>query len=144
MKYSECGKESVRHQFDAFCKKALKWESRDIDRQKFWRDQSEVSIYELTYERNGWLSSVEEYPSDSSHFVVQGFDISIKNDQLAEALKTLSTDRREIVLLAYFLDMTDPEIAELLHIVRQTVQYRRVKSLKDLRKRMEASHEEHE
>ena len=44
-------------------------------------------------------------------------------------------DKRDIVLLAYFLDMTDQEIADKLDMVRRTVQYKRAQSLKELKKR---------
>ena len=43
-------------------------------------------------------------------------------------------DRRDIVLLAYFLDMTDQEIADKLDMVRRIVQYKRAQSLKELKK----------
>ena len=51
----------------------------------------------------------------------------------------LPDDRRDIVLLAYFLDMTDREIAEKLDMVRRTVQYKRTQSLKELKKEMEVT-----
>lgn len=84
-------------------------------------------------------SIIKEYPPDSSYFKVHEFDISIKDEQLEDTLMALFNDKREIVLRAYFLKMSDPEIAELFPIVRQTVQYHRVRSLEELRKRMEAA-----
>ena len=48
-------------------------------------------------------------------------------------------DKRDIVLLAYFLDMTDQEIADKLDMVRRTVQYKRTQSLKELKKEMEVT-----
>ena len=71
-----------------------------------------------------------------------GFEISIKDELLAEALKTLPQDRREIILLSYFLGMTDPEIAEHLNLVRRTVAYRRTSTLQALKKCMEEKADE--
>ena len=48
-------------------------------------------------------------------------------------------DKRDIVLLAYCLDMTDQEIADKLDMVRRTVQYKRAQSLKELKKEMEVT-----
>lgn len=48
-------------------------------------------------------------------------------------------DKRDIVLLAYFLDMTDQEIADKLDMVRRTVQYKRAQTLKELKKEMEVT-----
>ena len=83
------------------------------------------------------LCAMDEYPSDHFHFDVQGYDIAVENEKLAEALNALSDSKRDIVLLAYFLDMTDQEIADKLNLVRSTVQYRRASSLKEMKQRME-------
>lgn len=83
------------------------------------------------------LYVLDEYPSDQFLFDVLGYDIAVKNERLADALGSLSDDKRDIVLLAYFLDMTDQEIADKLNVVRRTVQYRRASSLKEMKKRLE-------
>ncbi|MEF2715126.1 MAG: sigma factor-like helix-turn-helix DNA-binding protein, partial [Bacteroides uniformis] len=44
-----------------------------------------------------------------------------KNELLAEALNALPERKRDIILLSYFLDMSDAEIGELLNVVRTTV-----------------------
>ena len=49
----------------------------------------------------------------------------------------LSDEKRSILLLSYFLDMTDREIADKLNMVRGTVQRRRILSLKEMKRRME-------
>ena len=63
--------------------------------------------------------------------------MAIENEDLANALTVLPDDKRDIVLLAYFLDMTDQEIADKLDMVRRTVQYKRTQSLKELKKELE-------
>ena len=80
---------------------------------------------------------LDEYPSEQTHFHVQGYTIPIRSEILANALVKLSEKKRDIILLAYFLDMTDQEIADKLDMVRYTVQRRRAKSLKELKKKME-------
>ena len=77
--------------------------------------------------------------ADQTHFHVQGYDVAIENENLANALTVLPDDKRDIVLLAYFLDMTDQEIADKLDMVRRTVQYKRAQSLKELKKEMEVT-----
>jgi len=83
------------------------------------------------------LYALDEYPSEAIHFDVQGYDIAIGNEKLANALASLPDDKRDIVLLAYFLDMRDQEIADKLNLVRSTVQYRRASSLKEMKQRLE-------
>jgi DNA-directed RNA polymerase specialized sigma24 family protein len=49
-----------------------------------------------------------------------GHDIAISDEQLVKVLNELPPDRRDIILLAFFLGMIDREIAEQLDLVRQT------------------------
>ena len=48
---------------------------------------------------------------------MSGFDVLVKNELLAEALNALPERKRDIILLSYFLDMSDAEIGELLNVV---------------------------
>ncbi len=76
---------------------------------------------------------MDEYSTDSHHFIVMGYDVAVKDDLISAALASLPEQKRDIILLAYFLDMTDQEIGETLNMVRRTVQYQRTSSLKQLK-----------
>lgn len=132
-------KKTVRHQFDSFCRKVLREEARDYERHIAWRSNHEISLSELSEERVRQMYVLDRYPSEQIHFHVQGYNVTIENENLANALMVLSGDKRDIVLLAYFLDMTDQEIADTLDMVRRTVQYKRARSLKELKKEMEVT-----
>ena len=67
-------------------------------------------------------------------FDVLGESVGVSDCELAEALRTLSTDKRDIVLMSYFYDMTDREIAQLLKKTRRTVAYQREATIQKLRK----------
>ena len=137
MELTPSQKKTVRHQFDSFCRKVLREEARDYERHIAWRSNHEVSLSELSEEQERQMYVLDEYPSEQTHFHVQGYDVAIENEDLANALTVLPDDKRDIVLLAYFLDMTDQEIADKLDMVRRTVQYKRAQSLKELKKEME-------
>ena len=139
MELTPSQKKTVRHQFDSFCRKVLREETRDYERHIAWRSNHEVSLSELSEERVRQMYVLDRYPSEQIHFHVQGYNVTIENENLANALMVLSGDKRDIVLLAYFLDMTDQEIADMLDMVRRTVQYKRARSLKELKKEMEVT-----
>lgn len=128
---------TIRHQFDSFCKKVLREELRDYEKHITWRSAHEVSLSELSENQIGHACFWDEYPSDSTQFEVRNYLVAIHDDRLAQALAELSGEARDILLLSYFLDMTDREIAERLNLVRCTVQRRRVKSLREMKRRME-------
>lgn len=66
-------------------------------------------------------------------FEVLGLPVVVTGDLLADALAQLPEGKRDVILLAYFLEMTDREISEKLNIVHQTVSKRRLVTLKELR-----------
>lgn len=82
------------------------------------------------------LMTTDKYESDIYKFLTCGFEIEIESDLLAVALSKLPVKSREILLLSYFLDMTDTEIANILDMARSTVQYRRTASLNRLKNYM--------
>lgn len=52
-------------------------------------------------------------------------------------MSALSTRRRAIVLLSYYLGLTDREIGEMIGLERANVQYHRKQALKELRNMMD-------
>ena len=56
---------------------------------------------------------------------------------IAEALESLPERKRDIILLSYFLELSDREIGDKLNMLRSTVQYQRASTLQQLKKFME-------
>ena len=56
---------------------------------------------------------------------------------IADAIHSLPEEKEEAVLLYYFFDMSDAEIAALYQIPRSTVQYRRTSSFELLKRYLE-------
>ncbi len=131
-----------QHTFDCYCKKILKNEACNIQKEYARRRSKEISFDELSAKELESLSAMDEYFAEEYVFSILDGKISVKNEQLAKALQSLPERKRDIILLSYFLDMTDKEIAEKLNMVRKTVQYQRTSSLKQLRKRLEESSDE--
>ncbi len=134
--------EHKRHTFDSFCKKILKHEARDYYDGLKRRREHEISLDELSEKDWEQLAVMDEYFKDTYSFCVLGYDITVSDERIGEALKALPTNKRDIILLAYFLEMTDREIGELLNLVRRTVAYRRTSTLQELKKFMEGKADE--
>ncbi len=124
--------------FNAFCKKVLKNEAinahQGINRQQL----REVSFSDLSPQEENQLVAFDEYfkdDEDEKTFSVAGKEITAK--QLADALHSLPDEKRSAVLLYYFFDMNDTEIARLQGIPRTTVQSRRTSSLELLKRHLE-------
>lgn len=136
--------EDTQRVFDCYCKRILKNEAINIQKHNQYMNSRQVSFSELTPEQLAQICTCDEYSSDYSRFKVLEYDITVKDELLAEALQELPERKRDIILLSYFLDYNDVEIAELLNLVRRTVNDQRNKALKDLKNRMEGNQHEQE
>lgn len=124
-------------EFDSYCKHVLRNEAKDIQRQLERKRKSEISFSDLSDMDLNQLYVFDEYKTDKTFFHVINAQVALQSRHLSKALKKLSEDKQNIILLSYFLDMTDQEIGEILNLARSTVQYRRSVALKELKSEME-------
>ena len=134
--------ETNLYRFDSYCKKILKNEAMDCYREIEKHRQREIFFSELSEKEWNQLYMEDEYDLDTCNFRVKGFDIEVKDGLIAEALKLLSEKKREVVLMSYYLDMSDTEIARYLNLRQSTIHYHRTSSLRTLKKYLEAKTDE--
>jgi RNA polymerase sigma factor (sigma-70 family) len=136
MELSSSQRKTVEHQFDSFCKKIMREEHRDIIRALQRKSENVILFCEMSKREIDELMTMDKYESDIYKFLACGFEFEIESDLLAVSLSKLPVKSRDILLLSYFLDMSDVEIANALDMARSTVQYRRLASLNQLKKHM--------
>lgn len=107
--------------------------NRDISR----RLKHEIPFSEISDLELNKTGIYDKYSSDYTAFNVLGMEVQVSDDQLSKALKCLPERKRNIILLSYFMDMSDAEIGELMNVVRTTVYRHRTSTLEELRKMME-------
>ena len=124
MKKSSSEQQSrIRKQFDSFCKTLLKNEMIDYERERNYRLKYEISFSELTQKELRQLEIMDDYIVESEMFHVFDYDIEVKDELIGEALKSLPEKKRNVILLSFFLDMTDTEIAKYMNLVRSTIHH---------------------
>lgn len=139
--------QNKQHAFDAYCKRIVKNEAINIQLEYERQSQQEVSFSELSQQELQRLQNLQHidcYAPDRKVFDVMNIPVEIKDGGLAWVLSTLTVERRNIVLLFYFADMKDGEIAKRLRLKRSTVQYQRTSILEELRKLLEGYEHEQE
>lgn len=129
----------ISRQFDAFTKRLLSRAAIDYDRATYNRRTHEIVFSELSEGRVEAVTAADPFDPFAERFSVMGYGVDVSNEQLAEALQKLPPEHRDIVLLAYCLEMNDREIADRLNLVRRTVTNRRNSALEQLRKLMKGS-----
>ena len=128
---------TVMHQFDRLCQLALDGEAANYYRHMEYRRNHEVIFSEMTEKELDSIFVMDEYNLDSLRFRVLGYDIEVKDALLVEALQALTEKKRNVVLLSYFLEMTDTEVATEMKLVHSTIREHRTRSLELLKKFME-------
>ena len=124
----------IQNQFGGFCVKVLKNEARYIQREYARRREQEKSLDDLTANELEQTASKDRYFNDEHVFEVMGIPVVVTGNLLADAIAQLPEEKRNVILLSYFLGMSDREISERLNVVRQTISKRRLVTLKELRK----------
>lgn len=136
MKLTKQEQDIVRKKFSAYCVKVLDGEAKNYWKELETQRKREVNFSELLQEE--WMQLVwyDDFP-ETDCFQVMDRKISVKNADISDALRKLPERKRMIVLMVYFLDMTEKEIAEYLNLVQSTVHYHKADSLRLLKKWME-------
>jgi len=141
---SSCKESTIRHQFDWICKLALKGEVANHHKHLAYRQKHEVTLSELSKKELSKLFTMDEYSVENYCFQVLGYDVEVKDALIAEALQTLTEKKRNVILLSYFMEMSDAEIAREMNLVRSTIHEHRKRSLELLKNIMEGSTDEKE
>lgn len=129
--------QSKRHIFDSFCKKILKHEARDYYDELQRQRKREKTFSDLSVKEMEQLYTVDKYFVTEQIFNVLGLDVIVTDDVIAGALQSLSEHKRDIILLSYFLELSDREIGDKLNMLRSTVQYQRTRTLQQIKIFME-------
>ena len=136
MKLNRQEKEIVRRKFCTYCIKVLHGEALnyldELDRQR----EREVIFSEFLQKDLDALSCCDDYDM-ADYFTVMGRSVPVRDEWISMALKKLPVKKREIILMLYFLNMTEKEIADCLKLVQSTIHYHKDDSLRLLRKLME-------
>lgn len=134
MQPSSSFEKTIEAQFDCLTKKVIKYERskyyRDISRH--WRN--EISFSDLLEIELEDFYNIDKYPSEYAAFNVLGMEVQIMDEQLSKVIKVLPEKKRNIILLSYFMDMSDLEIGKLMNLVRSTIYRHRISTLKEIKK----------
>ena len=110
--------------FDAFTRKVIRNKSIDIFREYSRQARREVPLSVFSIDELGVQASVSDvYRPYSKDYYVQNQLVRVYDPLVGELLQNLPPQRREVILLYYFLDLNDAEIGRLLQIDNTTAKY---------------------
>lgn len=123
--------------FEAYCKAAINNAVSRVRQRRAQREKREVLLSDLPenalYDVGAEDGELERAEVERRVFHVRGIDITVSDQRLARAISCLLPKDRDIVLLSYFAELTDGEVAQRVKLSRPTVQRRRTSALDKLR-----------
>ena len=126
-------KEVIRLQFNALMMITIKGTLKQKRKLLARRFKQEVLFCEMSETKPNEQGNVDKYSCDATTFPVLHFTVQISDEKISTALNKLSEKQRAFILLYYFHDMSDKEIAKLYHVSRSAVGYTRNKGLEKLK-----------
>lgn len=125
------------NRFDLFCKVVIRNASYDNHRSRKRRADRFSSLEEL---RSGVLDleKVEDtYVTYSRTYKVKGIDVTVSDERIGEAIQFIMPNQRAVLLLSFFKEYSDMDIARLMGISHKTVAYRKKMAMQKLKSLLE-------
>lgn len=119
--------------FDAFCKKVIKTTVADyyrMERQQNYANLPAESSYSRMVESS---VSFDQYSLYRKTYIVKNILVEVHNEEIGEALQYIVPKKRSVLLLSYFLEYSDADIARLLNVSAPTVARRKKAALSELK-----------
>ena len=89
----------IEKEFDSFCKTVLKNAKKDHEKGMQNRIRHEVLFSEMTEEELEELLVTDEYMSRAEQFQVLNYEVEVRDELLAIALKHLPDKKRDVILM---------------------------------------------
>lgn len=123
--------------FDSFCKSVIRNESVNAHKQLAVKAEKETQLSALSPKDMSSLYTEDTYRYYCKTFYVKGTAVNVYDQPLGEVLQHLTPQRRDVVLLYFFMDYNEAEIARILQITSPAVHNRKTAALRRLRELLE-------
>lgn len=126
----------IRCRFNGFCKKVIRNAAASMKRKNMNRWKREFYFEDLSPAEQERLQVIDNLLEDETrHYLVSGKTFS--EGLIHKAIASLPDNKRTVINLYFFDNLTEEEIADLLELSRGAVWYRKNSSLKKLEKYLE-------
>lgn len=127
----------IEQQFDHYCKVVLKNGARNMYKKTKPSKEKQVSFEGLKQDELDQLSVFDEYSLDHISFVLFDYPVQVEDMLIAQAIKSLSKKQQDIILLSFYHDLKNVEIASLMNLAESTVHYHKENALKEIKQFLE-------
>lgn len=115
--------------FDSFCKRVVRNERRNIDRERKRRRKNQSKLYGDV----GRTVQMDRYPSEQLTVKAGAFQCSLQDESLHRAMNDLPENRRGAIIAQFWYDWGDNRIAENYRVGPRSIRKWRNKSYQEMR-----------
>ena len=127
------------NKFDLFCKVVIRNACSDNRRSRKRREDRFLSLDEMQSGLVDLEKTEDTYVTYSRTYRVMGIEVVVTDDRLGEAIQYIMPNQRAVLLLSFFKEYSDMDIARLMKISHKTVAYRKQMAMKKLRMLLEGT-----
>ena len=121
------------NRFDSFCRKVIRNACMDNRKSRMKREKRFSSLEAMQVEALELERVEDTYVTYSRTYKVKGIDVTITDERIGEAIQFIMPNQRAVLLLSFFKEYSDMDIARLMKISHKTVAYRKQMAMKKLR-----------
>ena len=125
------------NRFDSFCRKVIRNACMDNRKSRMKREKRFSSLEAMQVEALELERVEDTYVTYSRTYKVKGIDVTITDERIGEAIQFIMPNQRAGLLLSFFKEYSDMDIARLMKISHKTVAYRKQMAMKKLRHLLE-------
>lgn len=128
---------TIQFQFDYMARKVMIRTRSNCYRSIGRQSKREYLFSEMSELELDKLQTFDTYHLDSRIYEILSLNVEVIDCQIAEALDILPKRKRDIILMSYYLEMSDSEIADKLSVNRSTVYRNRTSALEIIKELLE-------
>lgn len=123
--------------FDSYAKRLIKNESIDARRELARQADREVSLSSLSYDDLLAVSQEDKYLFEKLGVHSRAGKVEVFDRLLGQAIMSLLPKWRDVIVMYYFLDMSDEKIGGVLQLTAGAIRHRRQVALERLKTMLE-------
>ena len=119
--------------FDSYAKRLIRNEGRTARKELARRAEREVSLYALPYGELPAVSHEDNYVLEKLGVHSRAREVEVFDRLLGQAIMSLAPKWRDVIVMYYFLDMSDEKIGGVLQFTTGAIRHRRQVALERLK-----------
>ena len=123
--------------FDSYAKRLIRNEGRNAKKELARRAEREVSLSTLPYDDMPAVSREDKYLLEKLGVHSRAGEVEVLDRLLGQAIMSLAPKWRDVIVMYYFLNMSDEKIGSVLQLTTGAIRHRRQTAIERLKTMLE-------